>query len=124
MIAIQRPPLTNQENVEQIELTVEIFHALTEAPTLLHQTACKFPVVPLASECVHSPVIRYLVSVEGSVRLSAVRWTVGGALEESLKRRVRQDGVFWLLPDTLCKLHDSISQLAGSSKKLSLRLLA
>ena len=109
--------------MEQIELTVDIFDRST-ASIILHQTACKFPVVPLASKCVHLPMMRYLVSVEGSVRLSAVRWTVAGALEESLKRHVRQDGEFWLLPDTLCKLHDSISQLAGSSKKLSLRLVA
>jgi hypothetical protein len=68
-------------------------------------------------------MMRYSVSVEGSVRLSAVRWTVAGALEESTRKRVRQGGEFWLLPDTLCKLHDSISLLAGSSKKLSLRLL-
>jgi hypothetical protein len=63
-----------------------------------------------------------LVSVEGSTRLSAVRWTVGGVLEESLRRRVRQSGEFWL-SDTLCKLHDSVLQLASYNKRLSLRLM-
>jgi hypothetical protein len=44
-------------------------------------------------------------------------------MEESLRRRVRQSGEFLLLPDSLCKLHDSVSQLAGNIKKLALRLM-
>jgi len=97
-----RPPLISPESAEQVELTVELFNRSTS--TVLYGTT---------------------LFVEGSTRLSAVRWslTVGGPLEESLTRRMRQGGEFWLLPDTLCKLHDSISQLAGPSKRLSLRLI-
>ncbi|KAH9014239.1 hypothetical protein EDB84DRAFT_1568279 [Lactarius hengduanensis] len=95
-----RPPLTSQERVGPFELTVEVYDRSTL--TVVHQTT---------------------YSVEGSTRLSAVRWTIAGALEESLRKHVRQNGEFWLLPDALCKLHDSVSQLAGSSKRLSLRLI-
>ncbi|KAH9169941.1 hypothetical protein EDB89DRAFT_1364233 [Lactarius sanguifluus] len=95
-----RPPLTSQERVGQFELTVEVYDRSTL--TVVHQTT---------------------YSMEGSTRLSAVRWTIAGALEESLRKHARQNGEFWLLPDALCKLHDSISQLAGSSKRLSLRLI-
>ncbi|KAH9056281.1 hypothetical protein EDB87DRAFT_1687610 [Lactarius vividus] len=95
-----RPPLTSQERVGQFELTVEVYDRSTV--TVVHQTT---------------------YSVEGSTRLSAVRWTIAGALEESLRKHARQNGEFWLLPDTLCKLHDSVSQLAGSSRRLSLRLI-
>ena len=52
-----------------------------------------------------------------------MRWTVATMLEESLRRRVRQNGELWLLPDALCKLHDSVSQLAGNNKRLSLRVM-
>ncbi|KAH9018604.1 hypothetical protein EDB85DRAFT_2199075, partial [Lactarius pseudohatsudake] len=95
-----RPPLTSQERVGPFELTVEVYDRSTLA--VVHQTT---------------------YSVEGSTRLSAVRWTIAGALEESVRKHARQNGEFWLLPDALCKLHDSVSQLAGSSKRLSLRLI-
>jgi len=95
-----RPSLTNQEVAQQIELTVDVFDRSTSI--LLRQTT---------------------FYVEGSTRLGAVRWTIAGPFEESLRKRVRQGGEFWLLPDNLCKLHDSISQLAGFSKKLSLRFI-
>ncbi|KAH9035763.1 hypothetical protein EDB85DRAFT_2143515 [Lactarius pseudohatsudake] len=95
-----RPPLTSQERVGPFELTVEVYDRSTLA--VVHQTT---------------------YSVEGSTRLSAVRWTIAGALDESLRKHARQNGEFWLLPDALCKLHDSVSQLAGSSKRLSLRLI-
>lgn len=93
-----RLPLTR---AEQIELTVVVYERSTSRP--IYQTT--FP-------------------VEGSTRLSAVLWTVAGALEESHRRRARQSGSFLLLPDeTARELHESVSQLAGSSKKCALRLL-
>ncbi|KAF8265882.1 hypothetical protein EI94DRAFT_1734447 [Lactarius quietus] len=100
-----RPPLTSQESADQIELTVEVIDTTTN--TSLPPTT---------------------FFVEGPTRLSAVRWTLAGALKESLRIRVRQSDAFWLLglpglPDTQCKLHDSVSQLAGYSKKLWLRLI-
>ncbi|KAI9449356.1 hypothetical protein BJY52DRAFT_253062 [Lactarius psammicola] len=96
-----RPSLTSQGGAEQIELTVVVYDRSTSGS--VHQTT--FP-------------------VEGSTRLSAVRWTVAGALAESLIKRARQSGEFLLLPDdTECKLHDPVSQHAGSRKKCALRLI-
>lgn len=91
--------IRTQESAEQIELILDVYDGSTS--TVLHQA---------------------ILSVEGSTRLSAVRWTVGGVLEESLRRRVRQSGEFWL-SDTLCKLHDSVLQLASYNKRFSLRLM-
>ena len=65
-----------------------------------------------------------LVFVEESTRLGAVRWTVAGSLEEPHRNRARQSGSFLLLPGgTTCELHESISELAGSKKKCTLRFL-
>jgi hypothetical protein len=118
-MAMQRPPLTSQENAEQIEIIIDVYDRSTS--TVLHQAIRESPAASHLSLCSQSSA--GLVSVEGSTRLSAVRWNVGGGLEESLRRRVRQSGDFWLLPDTLCNLHDSVSQLAGYNKRLSLRLM-
>jgi hypothetical protein len=94
----KRPSPTTQN---QIELTVYVFE-----PTSLgnvYQTT--FP-------------------VEGSTRLSAVRWTVAGALDESLRKRARQRGEFVLPPnDTPCDLHEALSQFAGSNRRCTLRLI-
>ena len=64
-----------------------------------------------------------LVYVDRATRLGAVRWTIAGPFEESIRKRVRQTGQFWIRQDTPCKLHESISQLAGSSRKLALSLI-
>jgi hypothetical protein len=119
MMSIQRPSLTSQEIAEQVQLTVDVYDRSTS--TVLHQTTCKSQVVP--SPLIVFTIMRGLVYMEGSTRLGAVRWTIAGTFEESLRKRVRQSGEFWLLSDAVCKLHDSISQLAGSSKRLSLRLI-
>jgi len=96
-----RPTLTSRERAGQIELTVFVYERSTSKA--IHQTT--FP-------------------VEGPTRLLAVRWTVAAALEESHRRRARQSGSFLLLPDdTACELLESVSQLAGSSKKCALRFL-
>ena len=79
------------------------------------------PGLSLTCDCFNRDAL--LVAVEGFTRLSAVRWTVAGALEEPLRKRARLNGELRSLPDALCKLHDSVAQFAGSSKKLSLRLI-
>jgi len=95
---LNRPSHTLQKRVDQIELTVYV----ESSSRVVHQTT---------------------LSVEGSTRMSAVRWTVAGALDESLRRRVRQRGVFMLLSDdTACDLHEAVSQFAGSGRKCTFRL--
>ncbi|KAH8990442.1 hypothetical protein EDB86DRAFT_3080426 [Lactarius hatsudake] len=100
-----RPPLASQGKVEQIELTVAVYDGST-------------------SESKSNHVHQSTFLVEGSTRLSAVRWTVAGALAEPLRKRARQGGEFRLVSeDTECELHDTVSQVAGSKKKYTLRLI-
>jgi hypothetical protein len=64
-----------------------------------------------------------VVPVEGSTRLSAVRWIVAGALEESARRRARQRGEFMLVSsNTACDLHETVSQYTGPNRKCALQL--
>ncbi|KAH9007399.1 hypothetical protein EDB84DRAFT_1572927 [Lactarius hengduanensis] len=98
-----RPPLASQVKVEQIELTVAVYDGSTSKSNHVHQTT---------------------FLVEGSTRLSAVRWTVAGALAEQLRKRARLGGEFRLVSeDTECELHDTVSQVAGSKKKYTLKLI-
>ncbi|KAH9035758.1 hypothetical protein EDB85DRAFT_1942921, partial [Lactarius pseudohatsudake] len=98
-----RPPLASQVKVEQIELTVAVYDGSTSKSNHVHQTT---------------------FLVEGSTRLSAVRWTVAGALAEPLRKRARLGGEFRLVSeDTECELHDTVSQVAGSKKKYTLKLI-
>lgn len=99
-----RPPLTIQERAAFIQVTVTVYY---QDDTQEH------------------PVIadKQTVEVEGSTRLSAVRWTVSGKLNEQLVRPARQEGQFLLPPDNKpCELHSRVSELAGSSKDCSLFL--
>ena len=115
-LLIQQPSPTIQN---QIELTVYIYE-----PTVgnVYQITCKTPGRLCATDCFNRD--EPLVPVEGSTRLSVVRWTVAGALEQSpRKQRAHQSGEFVLLPDdTPCDLRQSISQFAGSGRRCSLRL--
>jgi len=105
-ILTTRPPLTIQERAEFIKVTVNVYyrgdtqerHVLAEKQT---------------------------VEIEGSSRLSALRWTVSGNLkDQELVRPARQTGQFLLSPDNkVCELHSSISDLAGSRKECSLLLV-
>jgi hypothetical protein len=65
----------------------------------------------------------YIVEVEGSARLSSVRWTVAGRLDERLAKPARQTGEFFLLPDKLCELHRSVSEFTNASKECALSLV-
>jgi len=95
-----RHSLTVQERAEQIDLTVGVFD--TSSSRFIHETT--FP-------------------VEGSTRLSAVRWTIAGSLEEPLRSRVRQRGKFAHHPgETECDLHETVSQIAVPGRKCVLRL--
>jgi len=95
-----RPPLTNQERAEQIELTVLVYDTSSGRP-----------------------VYKDIFTVEGSTRLSAVRWTVAGSLEEPHKRRARQRGEFVLASsNTTCDLHETVSQYTGPNRKCALQL--
>lgn len=117
-MSIQRPSPTSQN---QIELTVYVLE-----PSLgnVYQTSCKSHIVFRATDCFNFNHDAPLVPVDGSTRLSAVRWTVAGALDESLRKRARQSGEFVLPPDdTPCDLHESVSQFAGSGRRCSLKLL-
>ena len=116
---IQRPSLTVQEIAEQIDLTIGVYD--TSSARFVHNTTCKSQVVPAPLLILTKDSV--LVSVEGSTRLSAVRWTIAGSLEEPLRGRVRQDGQFVIHQDsTPCDLHETVSQCAGSSRKCMLRL--
>ena len=66
-----------------------------------------------------------MYEVEGSARLSAVRWTVAGKLNEQLVKPARQTGEFFLPPpdNKPCELHSSVSELAGEGKDCSLLLV-
>ncbi|KAI9435104.1 hypothetical protein H4582DRAFT_2080025 [Lactarius indigo] len=99
-----RPPLAGQGKVEQLELTIAVYDESTSTSNHVHQTT---------------------FLVEGSTRLSAVRWTVAGTLTEPLRKRVRQDGEFRHVSDgdTEYELHDTVSKVAGSKKKCALRLI-
>jgi hypothetical protein len=88
----------------------------------VYQTTCKSQVALCTTDCFDHDAL--LVPVDGSTRLSAVRWTVAGALDESLRKRARQRGEFVLPPnDTPCDLHEAISQFAGSNRRCTLRLI-
>ena len=59
--------------------------------------------------------VPYAVDVEISTRLSAVRWTVAGGLNEQLARRARQNGEFRFGPDDRpCELQNRVSDLRVS----------
>lgn len=95
-----RPPLTNQERAEQIELTVLVYDTSSSRP-----------------------IYKDMFPVEGSTRLSAVRWIVAGALEELARRRARQRGEFMLVSsNTTCDLHETVSQYTGPNRKCALQL--
>ena len=89
----------------------------------VYQITCKFQIVLCATDCFNYDAP--LVPVDGSTRLSVVRWTVAGSLEESPRKgRAHQSGEFVLLPDeTPCDLQESISKFAGSGRRCSLRLI-
>jgi hypothetical protein len=63
------------------------------------------------------------VEVEGSARLSAVRWTVAGRLNEQLAKPARQTGEFFILPDKACEMHRSVSEFTNSNKECALSLI-
>ena len=89
----------------------------------VYQITCKSLVVLCANYCLNHSAP--LAPVEGSTRLSVVRWTVAGALDDPLrKQRASQNGEFVLLPnETPCKLHETVSQFAGSGRRCTLRLI-
>ena len=58
----------------------------------------------------------YTVEVEGSARLSAVRWTAAGSLNDQLVKSARQTGEFYLPPDKPCDLHSTVSQYITESE--------
>jgi len=100
-----RPPLTIQERASLIKVTVAVYYQ---------------------DDTQERPVIadNQTIEMEGATRLSAVRWTVSGKLNEELVRPARQTGQFLLPPENKpCELHSTVSELAGSSKDCSLLLV-
>ena len=65
----------------------------------------------------------YAVEVEGTARLSAVRWTVAGRLNEQLAKPARQTGEFFLPPDKPCELHQSVSEFTNSTNECAISLV-
>ena len=64
------------------------------------------------------------VSVEGSALLSAVRWTVAGALEPAFARIARQTGEFLLSPgNKSVALNRTVSEFANSSNECAFKFL-
>jgi hypothetical protein len=110
---------SSPERAEQIELTVLVYDTSYSRP--IYKDMCKSSFVP-------APVIVFnhdalLVPVEASTRLSAVRWIVAGALEESPRRRARQSGEFVLVSsNTTCDLHETVAQYTGPNRKCALQL--
>jgi hypothetical protein len=65
-----------------------------------------------------------IVNAESSARLSAVRWTVAGVLDEQLARRARETGEFRFgRDDRLCELHCEVSDLTSSNEGCILKLV-
>jgi len=66
----------------------------------------------------------FTVSVEGSALLSAVRWTVAGALDPAFARIARQAGEFILLPENkTVELNRTVSEFANSSNECTFKFL-
>ena len=64
------------------------------------------------------------VSVEGSALLSAVRWTVAGALDPAFARIARQTGQFLLSPENKAvELNRTVSEFANSSNECAFKFL-
>ncbi|KAI0247273.1 hypothetical protein BJV78DRAFT_1285698 [Lactifluus subvellereus] len=101
-----RPPLTVHERPAQVKVTVSVMDRTTAGPRVVGHVT---------------------FDVESSTRLSAVRWTVAGGLDEQLARRARQDGEFRFGPDDRpCELHNRVSdlsELTNSNKECVLKLI-
>jgi hypothetical protein len=64
------------------------------------------------------------VSVEGSALLSAVRWTVAGALEPAFARIARQTGEFLLSPEyKSVALNRTVSEFADARNECAFKFL-
>jgi hypothetical protein len=64
------------------------------------------------------------VSAEGSALLSAVRWTVAGALEPAFARIARQTGEFLLSPEyKSVELNRPVSEFANTSNECAFKFL-
>jgi len=98
-----RPPLTIRERAAQVKVTATVCYPSEEG------------------EGVAGNVI---VSAEGSALLSAVRWTVAGALDPAFARIARQTGEFILLPeDKTVELNRTVSEFANSSNECTFKFL-
>jgi len=98
-----RPPLTIQERAAQVKVTATVCYPSEEG------------------EGVAGNVI---VSVEGSALLSAVRWTVAGALEPAFARIARQTGEFLLAPEyKSVELNRTVSEFANASNECAFKFL-
>ena len=126
--SFQRPPLTIQERAAFIKVIVSVYcqDDTKERPVIVDKQTGKSQRLPLPclTAC-PKPLPYYAVEIEGSTRLSAVRWTVSGKLREpELARSARQTGQLFLPPENKpCELHSSVSELAGTRKEFSLLLV-
>jgi len=100
-----RPPLTLQEKAALIKVTIDVYYP------------------DEAQENLMVPIGKVALEVEGSARLSAVRWTAAGNLNDQLVKAARQSGEFYVPPDKPCDLHAPVSQFTNSSNECALWLV-